>query len=591
MQFLKKPRPSIELSGRAEEITKSEKKRGKKNNKVEEEEVSAYFGMTKTHERKEHDEISRRTSTPATTSSKPRSAAVRQKERVRDIPTRRTAIVEDPRRTQSESPRHTLRSRTSNISTVRATSSTARLSNIVAEARQLNQVQPNADFIADTAITGQKKSSVTMQVACSKTIMKDVDSEEPLHHDNDALQKKPSGNQSVGESSKTMDAQTAATRVEPAGPVDPLARPHNSPMAKLLQACQTSVYGVPARPHSHSNDDNLGMESLMARQPKYAAGDGVILVDHRANDQPGIKGFRFAQPRYIDQTAVSVSPRRAGGNPGMKDFKARQPNYRYGESVRLPPPDNLKPSQHTLPRYTAQHGVSMAPHPLGIELMQEPHNGSIQDLEHEQTHAARPAHYLSYDHHRGKAHHEHQPHRFDQQQQHYQQHRHNDEYANVELQAQYASKAPPHPQYRPHAHEAYDDHYFPDNPYDEETHLVDDQIPQYNHPHDEQYHYSPQPLFEEPVYHEDYGQQDMQIYQDFNTGYMVQEQDMHMPQQQYRTPYYDMRDTIDMEMEQQIAEEEMMEMEHSNIEKLEDEENEESRGFVPNGFWQPRKRR
>jgi len=607
MQFLKKPRPSIEQSAHVEEITKSDKKRGKKNNKVEEEEVSAYFGAAQTQRPKDREETGARTATPTTSSSKPRSAAVPRTDRAREISARQAATVEDPRRTKSRSPHHTMRSRASNISTLRATSSTAPLIRVPDQAGQLHQAQPDTTSVPDTATPGAAHGESTVNAASPVTTAKDVRPDTICRHNEE------SGKGPRDDAVKIVDVGSAITKAGPAATLDSTVKPHDSPMAKLLQACQTSVLGPPARPRSHIDDGYSGMGSVEPRQPNYIAGHSERVFQHNAIDHIGVKSFRFAQPKYTDEHAISAPHHLAADQSGMERLvarqstnrngdsvklprqdmesaRARQSNYWSGDSVRLPRPDKMKAIQHAQPQYTVQNAISNR---SGIGLMEEPHDGFVEGPGHERSYTARPAQHPSYAAQYPGAHSDHQLHRLDQrqqqqEQQHYHHHRRYDEYLVREPQDQCIA-APIHPPYKPHASEPYEDDLPPQNAYYDETYSAIDRIPKYHNMHAEQCKYHPQPVHEDATYYEAYDdtrQQYTEVYQDYDTGYMVQEQDLYMPTQ-YES-YYDVRDAIDMDMEQQIAQEELIAIEQGEVEKA---ENEASESLVPENFWRSRKRR
>jgi len=258
--------------------------------------------------------------------------------------------------------------------------------------------------------------------------------------------------------------------------------------------------------------------------------------------------------------------------------------------VMLGRTDNVKAIQHAQPYYTVQDSVSMATHRHDMDLMQEPRNGFITDSENHKGYTTRasdiPSRYARYQ----DAKHDHQRHRLNRQQQQHHHDRQQDEYAVMEAQGQYASAAPMYTSYSPHAGIQYQDHYLPHGPCYEQAQEVNQQVPQHYNTHDEQYHYPPQPNHDEGIYYEDYGNtgpQDVEVYQDYDAGYIVQEQNMYVPQQ-YEIPHYGMRDAVDVEMEQQIAEEEMIGVEQEGFQT---EENGESENFVPASFWRSRKRR
>ena len=590
MQFLKKPRPPVEQSGHAEKITTRGKKRGKKNNKVEEEEVSAYFGTVQTHKPKDCEETVARTATPTTSSSKPRAATEKRPDRARELPAR--ATVEDLRRTQSQSPPHALRSKASDKSTLRTTSFTAPLGRVANQAGQLQRAQLHTTSSLDTAAFGVANIEATDDSALPVPTPKDVSINRTPRH-NQSLPLKLSEGEIRNDTVKTIDIQSATMETGPIVSHGSIAM-HDSPMAKLLHACQTSVLGPPARRRSHIDVDDSGTGSIESRQSRYTAGHSARVVRHHAADRPSLKDFRFAQPTYADKRGISALDHGWRDHSGMESFEARQPNYRSGDPVRLPGKDNIKPVEHAWPQHNIHHPVSILPYDPGIELMQEPHNGFIDNYEHDRYDNARPPHDSSYDANYQLTCREYQPHRLIQQQQQQQQYQHDHhqrEYVVMAPQNQYASAAPMHTSNRQHTGIPYQEKYSQQHPRHEGVRFIDDQIPHHHNMHAEQYHYAPQPLRQRGMYyedHEDLGQQDVEIYQDYDTGYKIQEQeDLYIPQQ-YQTPQYDMQDPLDLDTERQIAQEEMMAIKQGGIE---DQENEESERFVPDSFWKSRKRR
>jgi len=349
---------------------------------------------------------------------------------------------------------------------------------------------------------------------------------------------------------KTVDIQSATVET-------------GSPMAKLLHACQTSVLGPPARPRSHIDVDGSGTRSFDSRQPDYTAGHSVRVVRHHADDHPSLKDFGFAQPKYADEHGISALDHRWRDHSGMESFEARQSNYRSGDSMRLPGKDNIKAVKHAQPQHTVHHAVPIRPHSPGIELMQEPHNGFIDNYEHDRSDNARPPQDPSYDAHYQFTRREYQPHHLiqqQQQQQQYQHDHHQHEYVVTNPQNQYASAAPMHTSNRQHASIPYQDKYSQHHTRHEEVRFVDDQLPHHHNMNAEQYHYALPPLRQRGMYyedHEDSGQQGVGMNQDYDTGHTIQDQDLYMPQQ-YQMPQYDMQDPLDLDIERQIAEEEMM---------------------------------